>query len=860
MKGKVKKGTVKCIDRNTLRLVLLGPVGEKGYYMEKRVNVHCVNYFEDSGLRQEAFEYLRKRLVGNKVEFEDYKVGKDVNADIFLDKKNVGFELVVRGLAKSVRMGEKTSKYYDDLKAGEKKAETDKVGYFKEGPKTDVEGLTRKEKREMQKHQAPQKLEDLKGKVVSGYIDDVNFNLSFKLWVAPLKKLVDAKFFLVRVPVIKKEHVIKLKNWMSKNIYQKDFQFKIMGTEDDVVQVLETSGEVLSLLMKLGWSRLESEAASEMPAEEFGRLREAQDEAQNGGLRIWKGFKKKNKGKQIKCDKWPLKKRIEVKVVEVHNGDTITVQEASGERLRIFMTNLKSPRYNWAEADKGPAWSFEAREYTRTNLIKKKVGLEMDVRKVIVKEEEKKEIIINAGTVFLKDKPFGVQLLERGLAELNIVKGSEDLSSALKVYTYASEKAKKTKKGIYGKKSVRRTFWDYSKPENKKKLKSESNLEPSDNLMKAVVERCISASRLKLRLDSEGCFVVFVLNSVKSIRGDKNMTSLEKWFEKGQVLASDLIAQRDVSIEIENIDNVGNVHGSLFVGKKNYAAKILEDGVAYLDTSWGKCRYHSVMSAAQEKAKQAKTGFWKDESVVMTLGLGNDDDEDDEVNGDLQESKAPKKKDKIKEFKGELSECESADLLYIQRSNKMKAISKILKDNHRKCSVLEEPVSMNTLCIAFFDGEYHRCRIVSRGAKKTYRVFFIDWGNFDNVPLTSLKVCPKKAMNIIPQARSVSLAHIRVPYKDQEFGYHAIDWIQGKLSGKKVTVRQLSKHKGVGYAEIYLKDSSDIKSSLNYMMCLEGYALPDIDDPTVGGDPVWKEAYNKALETNPDLNRVLNEE
>jgi len=865
MKGKVKKGIVKCIERNSLRIVLLGPVGEKGYYMEKKVNVHCVNYFDISSLRKKAFEHLRKRLVGNKIEFEDYKVGKDLNADIFLDKKNIGFELVVNGLAKPIRLGDKTSKYFEDLKQGEKKAEDNKAGIYSEESPDESEGKNRKERREMQKKAKNlSNLEDCKGKSLSGYVDSVNFNLSFKVWVEELNKIVEAKFAWVKIPVIKKDHVIKLKNWMSKNIYQKDFKFTLMNVEDDVANIVESEGSVLYTLLKMGWARLDSEAAAEMPADLFGRLREAQDLAQSKRLRIWKDLKKKNKGKQIKSAKWPLKKRIEVKVMEVHNGDSITVQEKGGERLRIFFTNIRAPKYNWAEADKGPACSFEAREFTRTSLIKKSVGLEMDVRKVIVKEEEKKEIVINAGTVFLKDKPFGVQLLERGLAELNIVRGSEDLSSALKLYTYASEKAKKNKKGIYGKKTGRKTYWDYSKPENKKKLKSESNLEAGDQILKGVVERCISASRIKLRLDSEGCFVIFVLNTVKSIRGDKNMSSLEKWYEKGQIMASDLIAQRDVNIQIENIDNVGNVHGSLFVGKKNYATKILEEGLAYLDTSWGKCKYHAEMSEAEEKARSSKTGFWSDKSVVMTLGLGDDDDEDDVADMDeIQETKGPKKTNKkTREYKAELSECESADMFYMQRSgsSQMKSVLSIIKERHRKCGVLEEPIALNTLCLAYFDGQYHRCRVVSRGSKKKYRVFFIDWGNYDNVKLNDLKVCPKKAMNILPQAKSVSLAHIRVPHRDQEFGLSIVDRIQELLMGKRVNVKQLNKTKGVGSVEIYLKNTNNIKDTLNYVLCTEGYALPDMDNSSISQDPIWQDANKKALSITSELTRVLNED
>lgn len=865
MKTKIKKGTVKCIERNSMRIVLLGPVGEKGYYMEKRVNVHCVSCFEVQSLRKQAFEHLRTRLVGKKIEFVDYKVGKDVNADIFLDKKNIAFELVVKGLAKPIRVGDKTSKYFEDLRQGHKLAQDKKVGMYAENDSDDEEGLTRKERREKKKLLAPAlALENCQGETFSGYIDNVNFNLSFKVWVDGLDKVIEAKFAWVKIPVINKDHVTKLKNWMSKNLFQRDFKFQVGSVEDELINIVETEGNVLSLLLKMGWARLESEAASEMPADFFGRLREAQDEAQAKRARIWKDLKKKNKGKQIKSDKWPLKKRIEVKVMEVHNGDAITVQEPGGERLRIFFTNIKAPKYSWANADQGPAWSFESREFTRTSLIKKKVGLEMDVRKIIVKEEEKKEIVINAGTVFVKDKPFGVELLERGLGELNIVRGSEDLSSALKLYTYASEKAQKMKKGIYGKKPRRKTFWDYSKPENKKKLKAESNLEAGDNMVKAVVERCLSAARLKLRLDSEGCFVIFVLNSVKSIRGDKNMSSLEKWDEKGQVLASDLIAQRDVMVQVENIDSKGNVHGSLFVGKNNYAVKVLREGVAYIDTTWGRSRYHEQMSEAQEEARQNKTGFWKDKSVAMTLGfaIDDDDEEDPEAEGDLEETKTTTKRVKSNTFKAELSECESGDQFYLQRvgGTQMKSLVKTIQEKHRKCGLLEEPVTPKTLCLGLFEGEYHRCRVLGRGGKSKYRVFFIDWGNNANLPINNLKMCPKKAMNISPQAKAVSLAHIRVPNKDQQYGGDAMDWIQRTMIGKKLNVVQLWKSKGVAYVEIYLKETGNVKQSLNYKMCVEGFALPNMDDPAIAEDPVWQEANRLAIQAYPDLLQALNED
>lgn len=57
-----KNGTVKSIDRESLKISILGPKNDKGYYREKRVQLHCVEVFNE--LKQEAFEYLRKNLVG----------------------------------------------------------------------------------------------------------------------------------------------------------------------------------------------------------------------------------------------------------------------------------------------------------------------------------------------------------------------------------------------------------------------------------------------------------------------------------------------------------------------------------------------------------------------------------------------------------------------------------------------------------------------------------------------------------------------------------------------------------------------------------------------------------------------------
>lgn len=861
-KSKNKRAVVKCIERDQLRLVLLGPVGDKGYYQEKRVYLHCVSFYDDEKLRSAAFNHLRKRLVGKKVEFDDYKIGKAVNADVFLDKKNIGFEVVSKGMAKAVRCGEKTSKYYEDLKTAQKMANEAGVGWWADEEEQDA-ALTKKQRR-LAKRAKKLGVADLVGAEFDGYLESLEFNMKFKVWSATHQLMIDAKLAWIAVPVVSREHVIKLKNWMSKNLFQRDSKFKVVGQEEGVALLLETQGEATLKMIGESWARLDNNAASEMPGEKYGELRELEGKAQSKGVRLWKGWKKKDRGKVIKSAKWPLKKRIAVKVIEVHNGDSITVKEKGGETLRMFLTNIRAPRYRWEDAENNPPWAFEAREFTRSTLIKNEVGLEMDVRKIITKESDKKQIEITAGTIFLGDKPFAVDLLERGYAELNIKKGSEDVSSCVKSYAVAAEKAKKKKNGLFNKKYLRKAFWDYSIPENKKKLRMDSNISEGETLA-AVVERCMSSTRFKLRLDSKNCYIIFSLNGLRAVRGNKNMASLEKYAEKGKVMAIDLIGQRDVRVEIMKIDKAGTCHGEIFVGSKNFGHKILKEGMAYLDTSYGRVRGQDKLEKLQEKAKNSRKGLWRDDSVVMALGLTpqvNEDDNQEEELDEIAETKTHSRPQKPKSFRAELTECESADNFYISKveGSQMRAVNKGIRDYGRKSQPLSDPIEFGTLCLGRFDGEFYRCRVVSKAGKSAYRVFFIDYGNYSSLTLANLKTCPSKIMAIPAQARCVALAHIRVPDCDQEFGLAAVDLIQNRLMSKKFRTEVVSKDKYGSKVVIYLKDSEDVRDTLNYLMVQRGLGLPDTDDPLVKGEKVWDDAYDSAIRKNPGLLAVLDGE
>ena len=89
---KLKKGFVKKILRNPLRVVVLGPKNKTtGFFMEKQLKLHCLEPVEE--FEPKAFQELRRMLVGKTVLFDDYKGRPYPSADFFLEKQLVQFVL-----------------------------------------------------------------------------------------------------------------------------------------------------------------------------------------------------------------------------------------------------------------------------------------------------------------------------------------------------------------------------------------------------------------------------------------------------------------------------------------------------------------------------------------------------------------------------------------------------------------------------------------------------------------------------------------------------------------------------------------------------------------------------------------------
>lgn len=148
MSKKLKNGTVKMVNEESLEVVILGPKAPNGYYREMKVSLHCIQFYEN--LKSEAFERLRRLLVGKKIKFDDYALGGGKKAaDIFLDNKLVSFLMCREGLASSKRSGQKTSPFFEDLEEGVREARKKELGFFKP-EETDKKKRKKKKKKKYQ--------------------------------------------------------------------------------------------------------------------------------------------------------------------------------------------------------------------------------------------------------------------------------------------------------------------------------------------------------------------------------------------------------------------------------------------------------------------------------------------------------------------------------------------------------------------------------------------------------------------------------------------------------------------------------------------------------------------------------------
>ncbi|GLT83908.1 hypothetical protein SLE2022_021720 [Rubroshorea leprosula] len=620
----------------------------------------------------------------------------------------------------------------------------------------------------------------------------------------------------------------------------------------------ETSKDLALELVENGLAKYLDWSANMMEEDAKRFLKNAELQAKKSRLRMWTNFVPlPTNSKAIH------NQNFTGKVVEVVSGDCIIVADDSvpyGSPLaerRVNLSSIRCPKLRDRENDGKPEpYAREARELLRTRLIGQQVSVQMEYsRKVSAADGTAGSSgpvdsrVMDFGSVFLLspgkgdedvsspavpstagNQPAGVNVAElvvaRGFGKVVRHRDFEERSNYYDALMAAESRAMAGKKGQHSGKQAPVSHITDLTTSSAKKAKDFLPFLHRSRRIPAIVEYVLSGHRFKLLIPKETCSIAFSFSGVRCPgRG-------EPYSDEALALMRRKIMQRDVEIEVETVDRTGTFLGSLWESKTNMAVTLLEAGLARLQTSFGTDRIADahLLEQAEQSAKRQKLKIW--ENYV----------EGEEVSDGSAAVADSKQKEVLKVV---VTEVLGGGKFYVQTVGDQRVAS--IQQQLASLNIQDAPVigafnpKKGDIVLAQFsvDNSWNRAMIVNapRGVespKDKFEVFYIDYGNQEEVLYTQLRPLDHSVSAAAALAQLCSLAYIKVPGLEEEYGTEAAQFLSEQTMGSshefraKVEDRDTSggkvKGQGTGTVLVVTLVAVDAEISVNAAMLQEGLA------------------------------------
>lgn len=309
-------------------------------------------------------------------------------------------------------------------------------------------------------------------------------------------------------------------------------------------------------------------------------------------------------------------------VVEVRSGHVFILKKPNKEEIEVNLTHVRCKKIGniGDEKSKSEPFGFEAQEYMRKKYIGKNLKCIINFESQVPLRglEEGKFLTIQNATLYEGDKIISFDLVQKGYALVYPPREEYEQTEYFADLKQIYDEVVKSGKGVHGKVLPKvPSYWDYTIPKNKKGVKEQFNL-GMDTTLHGVITKVYSATRLKLRIDSRNCFVSVHLNGLSGVEPDPNQPELDAFAHQSIDFVRQRLVQRDVEIEVENIDNFGNFHSSIYFEKKLFNKELVERGYAKIEVKGkGEPKHLAAYQKAESEAKKANKGLWK--HVVQPL-------------------------------------------------------------------------------------------------------------------------------------------------------------------------------------------------------------------------------------------------
>uniref|UniRef100_A0A1D1XXB6 Ribonuclease n=1 Tax=Anthurium amnicola TaxID=1678845 RepID=A0A1D1XXB6_9ARAE len=614
------------------------------------------------------------------------------------------------------------------------------------------------------------------------------------------------------------------------------------------------SAKDLSLeLVENGLAKYVEWSANMMEDEAKRKLKNVELQAKKDRLRIWTNYVPPATNSKAIHDQ-----NFTGKVVEVVSGDCIIVADDAvpyGSPLaerRVNLSSIRSPKMGNPRRDEKPApYAREAREFLRTRLIGRQVNVSMEYSRKVGTADGPSPVVAGSsdsrlmdfGTVFLVSPSkeddatsapatgsqpgvnVGELVVARGFATVIRHRDFEERSNYYDALLAAESRAISGKKGMHSAKDPPVMHITDLTTASAKKAKDFLPFLQRGRRHPAIVEYVLSGHRFKLLIPKETCSIALSFSGVRCPGRD------EPFSDEAIALMRRKILQRDVEIEVEAVDRTGTFLGSLWESRTNVAVTLLEAGLAKLQTSFGSDRIPDahLLGQAEQSAKKQQLKIW--ESYV---------EGQETTNGTVADNR---KRDVLKVV---VTEVLGGGKFYVQTVEDQKITS--IQQQLALLNLQEAPVigafnpTKGDIVLAQFsvDNSWNRAMIVNapRGAIESvndnFDVFYIDYGNQETVPYRCLRPIDPLVSSAPGIALLCSLAYIKVPNLDEDFGQEAAEFLSEYTLGSskefkaQIEERDTSagkvKGQGTGPMLIVTLIDPESGSSVNAEMLQEGLA------------------------------------
>lgn len=617
------------------------------------------------------------------------------------------------------------------------------------------------------------------------------------------------------------EYGNEARRFVEERLLQRNVKVDVLGLSPQnqlVASVRHPRGSIAKFLLEAGLARC-TDFHSTLLGPEMPVLREAEKVAQAAKRGVFKDHVAKVAASGG---------NLEAQVTRIFSADVIYVRNRAGVEKRINLSSIRGPRPS--EASEAP-FRDEAKEFLRKKLIGKHVRMSIDGSRPATGEYDAKEV----ATITLNDKNVGLLLVQEGWC--SVIRHRRDDTDRAPNYDEllaAQETAKEEKKGMWsGKPAKAKQYTDAS--ESLQKAKIQVATLQRQRKIPAIVDFVKGGSRFVVLIPRENLKLNFVLGGIrapKSARGPNDKA--EPFGQEAHDLATKRLTQRDVEIDVHNIDKVGGFIGALYVNKESFAKILVEEGFATVHAYSAEQSGNSAeLLAAEKKAKEGRKGLWVDWDPSFDAP-----EEEEEVpqNGSSGDAPTVREKDYRDVIITNIDENGKMKIQIIGTGTSaletMMTQFKAFHMNSANGAGLPGPPKTGEYVAAKFsaDGQWYRARVRSndRTAKEA-EVVYVDYGNSEKQPWSKLRPLSQPQFSpqkLRPQAVDAILSLLQLP-NNKEYLDDAIDYINHVTADKELVANvDFTAPEGTLHVTLYdHKTSQNLTDSLNAQIVEDGHAM-----------------------------------